>query len=101
MVVHLDLDNPRAAEDALTKAAKGVPQTANPRYIELLNHRALVATVMNDLEQTCTCVEKAAELGRSLGSDLYISDSRNIVANMPEHWKQERRVKDILEIVSL
>jgi tetratricopeptide (TPR) repeat protein len=100
MVVHLDLGNPKAAETALIKAAQGVPKTANPRYIELLNHHALVAIAMNDLEQSCTHIETVAALGSTLGSDLYRSDARNIISSMPDQWKRARRVKDVLEILN-
>lgn len=97
---NLDLGQPKKAWEAITRAAAYVPDTKSPRYIELLNHQALVAMAMNDLEQCCSHIERAITLGRSLGSDLYISDARNIITDMPDHWKSERKIKDVVELLN-
>ena len=97
--VHLNLGNPKAAEAAILQAAEYVPKTTNPRYIELLNYQALVAIAQNDLEQSCTHIETAIALSKSLGSDLYISDARSKVSDMPDHWKRESRVKELMELL--
>jgi tetratricopeptide (TPR) repeat protein len=99
MLIHLRLGNLKEALGAITQAAMFVPETALSNQAEILNHRAQVARAMNGLEECCDCLEQAIGLGRSFGSELYASEARAIIEQLPEPWQREPKVKNVRDLL--
>ncbi len=97
MITMLDIKDAKNAREALNQASLYVPNLTSPRGIELLNHKAMVASALGDLEETHQHLEQSISLSKSLGSDLYITSARDIIEALPTQWQQEKKVKQLVE----
>ena len=97
MITLLDIKDARNAKEALRQASLHVPNLASPQGIELLNHKAMVASALGDLEETYQHLEQSITLSRSLGSDLYIGSAKDIIDALPTQWQKEKQVKQLVE----
>jgi len=96
-ITHLDIGHTHDASASIEQAALYIPQGVNPRSLELLNHKAMVASAQGDLEELCHHLGAVMTQSQALGSDLYISSARGIIDNLPIGWQRERQVKQLME----
>lgn len=100
MITLLDIKDAKNAKEALDQASLHVPNLTSPRGVELLNHKAMVASALGDLEETYQHLQQSITLSKSLGSDLYISSARDIIEALPTQWQKEKQVKQLIERLS-
>jgi transcriptional regulator with XRE-family HTH domain len=101
VLTHLHLHQPKQALEKLDQVDKSVPTTVVPRRVELLNRRAATASQLGDMDQACSCVERAGTAALQLGSDLRYSEACEIYQHLRLKWPHERRVKAIAELFQL
>ncbi len=99
-ITNLDIGHTHDASTSIEQAALYIPQGANPRSLELLNHKAMVASAQGDLEELCYHLGEVITQSQALGSDLYVSSARDIIDSLPVGWQRERRMKQLMERLS-
>ncbi|GHO88032.1 helix-turn-helix domain-containing protein [Dictyobacter formicarum] len=92
-LAYRDLDQPKNAWIAIEKAEAYVPDTLSTRRIELVTHQAMIATILGDLEMSCSKLESAIHACQAINSDLWLSDARDIYEKMVLKWPREQKVK--------
>jgi len=96
-ITNLDIGHTHDASGSIKQAALYVVQGANPRSLELLNHKAMVARAQGEMEETIYHLEEVIAQSQLLGSDLYISSARDLVDSLPPAWQKEKQVKQLIE----
>ena len=94
-LTHLHFQQPKEAWQAITKAGTYVPDGASPRRMELLNHLVIIATALDELEQSCLYFGTAVAEGAALGSVLHQNEAHHLYQQMQSAWPHERRIKDL------
>ena len=96
-ITNLDLGHTHDASSSIKQATLYVVQGVNPRSLELLNHKAMVASAQGDIEETSYHLGEVIVQSQQLGSDLYISSARDLITNLPPAWRKEKQIKQLME----
>jgi transcriptional regulator with XRE-family HTH domain/tetratricopeptide (TPR) repeat protein len=99
-LAYMDLNQPKAAWEAIERAEAYVPVKVSSRGLELLNLQTAVATARGDMDLSCHTFQAAIAAGSQLGSSLWLNDARDIYYNaMLRKWSSEKQVKDLEDLL--
>ncbi len=97
-LVHLHLAQPQQAWKAFAKTDQIMPAAADPYRVEITVHKAATSLALNNMEQTCDLIERAATSAMTLGSSLRYNEACTIYEHMQEKWQHEPRVKALSDL---
>lgn len=99
-LIHLDLDQPQKAEEALARVDGLSPKLAVPERvrIEFLTYQAETYLVLREIEPCCTYLEAAANASLALGSERRYNEAANTYQQIRHVWVHEPRVKALRDL---
>lgn len=92
-LMYLNLSQPGRAWDAFTQVDETIPEEPVPNRVELLVRQAHAAVALNDLEQSCTYLQRAVEWAAAAGNQLRHDEAYRIYERMRTKWGKESGVK--------
>jgi transcriptional regulator with XRE-family HTH domain len=96
-LVHLDLDQPKAARTAFERIDGLQPKIKLPEKvrIEFLNYQAETFSRLGKLDRACAYLEEAVSASLALGSERRYNESVEVYKEMRIVWRNEPRVRKL------
>jgi transcriptional regulator with XRE-family HTH domain len=96
-LIHLELDQPREAEQAFAKIDGLAPKMEIPERvrIEFLTYQATTYHLLRELEQSCAYLKASVEASLALGSERRYSEAFDAYQQIRRAWPQEPQVKNL------